>query len=139
MNSLDTNVLIYSFDPSEPEKHEAAARLLSVACAESWPICSQVFGEFFTATIRKGIATRPLASETISNWQSLMPALPSSTEAHRVAMQLATQHQLQYWDALIIATCAEHGVKTLYTEDLPSLKKPAGVSVENPFKKLRKR
>jgi predicted nucleic acid-binding protein len=139
MNSLDTNVLIYAFDPSEPEKHAVAARLLCVACAESWPICSQVYGEFFTATVRKGIATRLLAFETVLHWQSLMPTLPSNTEAHRVALQLATQNQLQYWDALIIATCAEHGVKTLYTEDLPSLKKPAGVSVENPFKKARKR
>jgi predicted nucleic acid-binding protein len=66
MNSLDTNILIYAFDPSEPAKHFVATQTLFRACTEGW----------------------------------------------------ATKHQMQLWDALIIATCTEHGV-----------------TLENPFKK----
>jgi predicted nucleic acid-binding protein len=139
MNSLDTNILIYAFDPSEPAKHLVATQTLFRACTEGWVVCSQVYSEFFAATVRKGMAPRELALETVSHWQTLMPAVPSSTEAHRIAMQLATKHQMQLWDALIIATCAEHGVKMLYTEDLPAIRKPLGVNLENPFKKAGKR
>jgi predicted nucleic acid-binding protein len=139
MNSLDTNVLVYCADTQDLTKHEQALTLLALACAENWPIPAQVYGEFYVVATKRGHASRAQAAAQIEAWKLLMPALPSSAEAHRVALQLATQHQLQYWDALIIATCAEHGVKTLYTEDLPSLKKPAGVLVENPFKKTRKR
>jgi predicted nucleic acid-binding protein len=139
MNSLDTNVLVYCADTQDQAKHEQALALLAQACAENWQIPAQVYGEFYVVATKRGHASRAQAAVQIEAWQSLMPALPSSTEAHRVALQLAAQNQLQYWDALIIATCAEHGVKTLFTEDLPSLKKPAGVSVENPFKKSRKR
>lgn len=35
-----------------------------------------------------------------------------------------------------MATCAEHGVKTLYSEDAGSLKRPLGVHVVNPFAEL---
>jgi len=37
--------------------------------------------------------------------------------AYERAWKLATVHQSQVWDALIIAVCAENGVKTLYSED----------------------
>jgi len=49
--------------------------------------------------------------------------MPSSVTAHNVALNLATEKQVQYWDALIIAICAEHGVTQLYTEDAPSAPK----------------
>jgi predicted nucleic acid-binding protein len=135
MISLDTNVLIYAFDPSDAEKHTVAAKLLKRAITESAPIAAQVYGEFFTATVRKAIATRVLANEVIESWSTMMPPLASSWESHNEARKLATEHQLQYWDALIIATCAEHGVTQLYTEDVPGKARPLGVRCVNPFKK----
>jgi predicted nucleic acid-binding protein len=133
--SLDTNILIYAFDASEAEKHLIASEFLARASKGSWPIPSQVYGEFYNATLRRKMATRALAMQTISVWQTLMPPIASSIEAHGEALALATQHQLPYWDALIIATCAEHGIKTLFTEDAPSAKRPLGVACKNPFKK----
>jgi predicted nucleic acid-binding protein len=134
MFSLDTNVLVYVADPSDAKKHQLALKLMARACAESWPLCLQVYGEFFSAAVRRGHATRDNASDVILEWQALMPPIASSLAAHRDAMLLATKHQLQFWDALIIATCAEHGVTTLYTEDVPGKAKPLGVRCVNPFK-----
>ena len=133
MNSLDTNVLIYAFDPSDATKHAVAAALLKKALAAGWPIASQVYGEFFNATVRKRIATREVAREVIQTWSSMMQPIASSNEAHAAALALATTHQVQYWDALIIASCAEHGVKQLYTEDGPGIVKPLGVRCTDPF------
>jgi predicted nucleic acid-binding protein len=133
--SLDTNVLVYAFDPSDPIKHEIAKHALDRATRQGWPVTAQVYGEFYNATLRRKIATRPLAMQTISVWQTLMPAIPSSLQAHVRALELATKHQIAYWDALIIATCAEHDITTLFTEDAPSVKKPLGVNCKNPFAK----
>ena len=133
MNSLDTNVLIYAFDPSDTVKHAVAAALLNKALVAGWPITSQVYGEFFNATVRKKIATREIAREVIQTWSSVMPSIISSKQAHAAALALATTHQVQYWDALIIASCAEHGVKQLYTEDDPGITKPLGVRCTDPF------
>ena len=127
MNSLDTNVLVYAADASEPEKQAVALRLVAKASREGWPICAQVYGEFFNAAIRRKHASRAEARSVINAWKSLMPPIASSLTAHDSALELATTHQAQYWDALIIATCAEHGVKRLYTEDGPGITKPLGV------------
>ncbi|TAG06006.1 MAG: PIN domain-containing protein [Betaproteobacteria bacterium] len=133
MISLDTNVLIYAFDPSDYKKHTIASKLLKRAIRDGSPIAAQVYGEFFTATVRKKIATRLLANDVLETWSSMMPPLVSSWEGHLEARKLAADHQLQYWDALIIATCAEHGVTRLYTEDVPGLTKPLGVTCVSPF------
>ncbi len=133
MNSLDTNVLIYAFDPSDAIKHAVAGKLLQKALSGGWSIAAQVYGEFFSATVRKRIATRDIAREVIQTWSSMMQPIASSKEAHSAALELATMHQVQYWDALIIATCAEHGVKQLYTEDGPGIIKPLRVRCTNPF------
>ena len=52
------------------------------------------------------------------------------------AWQLTARHTYQVWHALIVAACAEHGVKTLYSEVAGALKRPLGVHVVNPFAKL---
>ncbi len=48
------------------------------------------------------------------------------------------KHHCRVWDAPIIAVCAEHGVKAMYSEELGSLKRPLGVQVVNPFAELEK-
>ena len=133
MNSLDTNVLVYAADSSEPVKQAVALRLVAKASREAWPLCAQVYGEFFNAAIRRKHASRAEAHAVIDAWKLLMPPIASSLTAHDVALELAATHQVQYWDALIIATCAEHGVKQLYTEDGPGITKPLGVRCTDPF------
>jgi predicted nucleic acid-binding protein len=134
MISLDTNILVYAFDPSDAHKHEVASALLQQAIRSGSSIAAQVYGEFYVACVRKQIATRSLASNVLVAWSALMRPIASSNEAHTTAREFATEHQLQYWDALIIATCAEHGIAELFTEDVPGVKKPLGVKCTNPFK-----
>jgi predicted nucleic acid-binding protein len=71
--------------------------------------------------------------ETVSTWAQSTKVLAASADAYERAWQLATSHQYQVWDALIIAVCAENAVKTLYSEDAGSMQRPLGVQVINPF------
>ncbi len=97
----------------------------------------QVLGEYLSVVLRKKLTPAPLALEAVQTWSQAARVLDASVEAYQQAWQLAARHQYQVWDALIIAICAEHGVKTLYSEDLGSLKRPLGVQLINPFAELK--
>lgn len=49
------------------------------------------------------------------------------------ARELQSRDMLSFWDALLLATCMRHGVKTLYTEDFGSPRTLRGISIVNPF------
>ena len=133
MNSLDTNILVYATDESDALKHVACRKLLERALKAGWPIAAQVYGEFFSVVMRKRLTSRATARAVIEAWSASMPPMPSSLTAHTAALQLAAEKQVQYWDALIIAICAEHGVKQLFTEDAPSASKLLGVKCVSPL------
>jgi predicted nucleic acid-binding protein len=133
MNSLDTNVLVYAVSSLEGEREKTARKLLGSATNEGWPVAAQVYGEFFAVMTRRQYMTRKAARTAIEAFSEVMPALPSSVTAHAAALKIAAEKQVQYWDALIIAVCAEHGVTQLYTEDTPSAPKLLGVKCVSPF------
>jgi predicted nucleic acid-binding protein len=133
MNSLDTNILVYAVSDQDGKKENAAKVLLAEALQRGWPIAAQVYGEFFSVMTRKKYMSRVEARSAIQTYAELMPALPSSVTAHSAALKLATEKQMQYWDALIVAICAENGVKKLYSEDLPGSARPLGVHCVAPW------
>jgi predicted nucleic acid-binding protein len=133
MNSLDTNVLVYAVSPLEGAREKAARKLLNRASRAGWSIPAQVYGEFFAVMTRRNYMTRIEARAAIEAFSAVMPALPSTVVAHVAALALAAEKQVQYWDALIIAVCAQHGVKQLYTEDAPSAARLLGVKCVSPF------
>ena len=131
--SLDTNVLIYAIDPSQGEKHRIAQALLEQALTVAWPIALQVLGEFYSATTRKKVLSRANAARTIALWSELMRPCAVSSPGFTHALSYSRRTGAQFWDALILATCAEHGVKRLYTEDFGPQKQALGVVLVNPF------
>jgi predicted nucleic acid-binding protein len=57
----------------------------------------------------------------------------SSWSAFQAAMDLAIDHSLQIWDALIMAVAAENRCRLLLSEDLQNGFIWKGVTVVNPF------
>jgi len=133
LNSLDTNILVYAVSPAEGPREMLARELLHSAAQAGWPVAAQVYGEFFSVMTRRQLMTRKAAYAAVQAFCAVMPPLGSSTAAHAAALKLAADKQLQYWDALIIAVCAENGVKQLFTEDLPSAPRLLGVKCVSPF------
>lgn len=58
-----------------------------------------------------------LALEAVLVWSQAAKILGVSAQTYEQAWKLAGSHQYQVWDALIVAMCAEHGIKKLYSED----------------------
>jgi predicted nucleic acid-binding protein len=133
--AIDTNILVYATAPdSPPDKHRQALDLLEqlftspLAC-----VPGQVLSEYLAVVLRKKTMSCALAMDTVATWAQSVKVLAASDVAYERAWKLATVHQYQVWDALIIAVCAESGVKTLYSEDAGSMQQPLGVQVINPF------
>jgi predicted nucleic acid-binding protein len=136
MNAVDTNVLLYAQDPRD--KHKQAKAQLLLANLVDGVLLWQVACEYLAAA-RKLMGLGFSYSEALANvqdlrviWKEATPAWPT----HERAVQLIKQYSLSFWDALLLAACAEAGVTCLYSEDLGSMsyKQIEGVELVNPFK-----
>lgn len=132
---IDTNVLVYAVDGSEPKKQEVAQRLLGDPDLE-FIISAQVLGEFYVAVTRK--LRPPLtpadAANTIEQLRRV-PVVPIDDRLVAAAIATCAAAGLSLWDAQIIQAAARAGCTEVLTEDLNDGQTIAGVSVRNPFGK----
>jgi predicted nucleic acid-binding protein len=133
---IDTNILLYAHDPSEPHKHAAAKALLERLWQERTGCLSvQVLQEFFVNASKKlsiplEVSTARAVIEDYSQWIVHTP-----TPKHVLAaIDLQTNHRTSFWDALILTSALELGCSVVWSEDLNSGQKYAGMEVRNPFK-----
>ena len=136
---VDTNVLVYRFDPRFPEKQRRATELLRRGIAEnSVRLPHQALVEFVAAVTRPlaGGATllppeeaRREAEEFLSQFQVLYP-----TEALvRTALRGAAAYQLSWFDAHLWAYAEHYGLAELLSEDFQHDRLYGTVRAVNPF------
>lgn len=132
---VDTNVLVYAHDRSEPRKLPVAQALLE----ELWEsrlgrLSTQVLQEFYAVATRK--FDPPMSAEEAREIVALYGAWPLvivDLPLILVASRLGEQHQLSFWDALIVEAARRAGATRLVTEDLQGGRRVEGVRIENPF------
>ena len=131
--ALDTNVLAYAEGTNGAAKKEAALDLIQKLPQGSTVLPAQTLGELFNVLVRK--AKRPAASAraAILSWRDAFPVLDTSAAAIASAADLATDHQLGIWDAVVLATAAEAECRLLLSEDLQEGFTWRGVTVTDPF------
>jgi predicted nucleic acid-binding protein len=132
---LDTNVLVYAFDYSEPEK-QTKARLI-LRDRSNWlnyAISTQVLQEFYqTVTHKIERAVSPDAALRAVKGFAELQVVQIDPDLIERAIELSIDQQLSMWDALIIQAAAEAGCTLLLSEDLNAGQRIKGVVVENPF------
>ena len=133
---VDSNVLVYAYDRSEPVKQRTAASLLHrLFDARSGVLTTQVLSEFFVIVTRK--ITAPLdvktAAERIHNYVLSWPVLEVTPLVVLEATRGAVAHQLHYWDAQLWAAARLNQIDLILTEDLPSGQVLEGVRFMDPF------
>ncbi len=132
---IDTNVLAYAHDTSEEAKQAIAKDLLyELWESERGAVSTQVLQEFYVVATRKFKAalSRKEAREIVSNygeWRLVHIDLVLIINASK----LEEQHQLSFWDALIVEAARRSGATRLLSEDLSSGSTIQGVAIENPF------
>ena len=139
MNAVDTNVLIYSLDASEPAKQAKARTLLSgLMAAGSTPTVLpwQVAGELLNGLRRWQAAGRISAPNVEANFADIVALFPlaiPTAELFPKYFDLFSRFSLSHWDAMLLAACHEAGVTTLYSEDMDPGTDFDGLRVVNPF------
>lgn len=132
---LDTNILVYLFDASAPQKKIRAQELLKQVVSEGSALLStQVLQEFFVAVTRK--LSVPLTHDQAERAVRDLARLPTTqVDAEMILKAIAAmrRYQLSFWDSLIIQGALHGGATILYTEDLQHGQVIETLTVENPF------
>jgi predicted nucleic acid-binding protein len=131
--SVDTNILLYSFDFDAPAKRTRAKELVNeiVARGDS-PIALQVLAEFHAVSRRKRIAIQDTLN-FISYLRDFCEVVALNEQAFDAAVRALIEHQLPVWDAMLWATLDQAGCRTLLTEDFQDGRTLGGVTFLNPF------
>ena len=131
--ALDTNVLAYAEGTNGALMKEKALDLIQRLPAASVLLPVQTLGELFNVLVRK--ARRPAADAraAILGWRDAYALIDTSPDVILSAADLATDHNLGIWDAVVLSASADAGCRLLLSEDLQEGFTWRGVTVTNPF------
>jgi predicted nucleic acid-binding protein len=136
---VDTNVLVYRFDPRFPEKQRIATDLLRRGIvADSVRLPHQAIIEFVAVVSRPLLGGDPLlsaadacreAEELLSQFTVLYP----NESVVRTALRGSAAYQLSWFDAHLWAYAEHYGLDELLSEDFTAGRLYGTVRVRNPF------
>jgi predicted nucleic acid-binding protein len=135
MNAVDTNVLVYAVSCDESVKGPMAMALLDRLSAADTVLLGQVACEF-AAAIAKLRARGQASSDAFAapeGCRARFPLVMPSPGALDVAIRVHREDGVSFWDAMLLAACADAGADTLYSEEVQSRPVVAGVRIINPF------
>ncbi len=132
---VDTNIFLYAYDRSEPQKQtKAKALIFELWQSRLGTVSIQVLQELYVNLTRK--VPQPLehqlAAQVISDlgrWNCHCP----NQDSLQKALALKQRYQLSFWDAMIITSAQDMHCSVLWSEDLNSGQNYDGVRVKNPF------
>jgi predicted nucleic acid-binding protein len=137
---VDTNVLVYRFDPRFPDKQRLATALLRRGIDENAVrVPHQAVLEFVAVTTRVRAADGvPLleradalreAEEFLAQFTILYP----NDGVLRTALRGAAAYQLSWFDAHLWAYAEHYGLEEILTEDFEHGRLLGSVRIRNPF------
>jgi predicted nucleic acid-binding protein len=135
--ALDTNVLAYAEGVNDAARQQASIDLIAKLPPERTFLPVQTLGELFAVLVKRGRRSREDARQAILHWGDTFPLIESSSDVLLRAMDLAADHQMFMWDALIVSSAAEANCRLLLSEDLQDGFTWGGVTVANPYARNR--
>lgn len=94
---------------------------------------AQTTGELYRVLTAKAGRAAADARAAILEWADAFEVADSTWDAFQSAMDLAADHRLQIWDALILSVAAENHCRLLVSEDLQDGFTWRGTTVADPF------
>lgn len=132
---VDTNVLIYARDATDPQKQHGAVEWLEqlwrLRCGR---ISFQVLNEYYVTVTRK--VTHPLmAAQAREDIQDLLAWNPVTFTSVQLddAWSIEDRFGFSWWDSLIVAAARASESKYLLTEDLQHAQSIDALQIVSPF------
>jgi len=134
---VDTNVFIYVYSKTEPEKKNIALEILK---NQNIIINTQVINEFIWVMNRKfSVQMEKLKDLGIKLLQRFKIALIDQRTIKQ-ALDVAIGYKYSYWDSLIIASALQNGCSSLYSEDMQNGQVIENkLKIINPFERVSKK
>ena len=133
--ALDTNVLAYAEGVNGAPQRRIALEIIANLPEGGSFLPVQVLCEIYHVLVRKAGRPPEKARAALLSWQDAFPLIETSPSVLFAATDLAVQHHLSIWDAVIMAAAAAAGCRLLLSEDLNEGFTWSGVTVVNPFAK----
>ena len=131
--ALDTNILAYAEGVGDTVRCTSAVQLIEQLPSEFVLLPAQTLGELFRVLTGKAKRSAERSREAIMTWADTFEIADSSWTAFQAGIDLVVDHQLQIWDALIMAVAAENHCRLLISEDMQNGFTWRGITVVNPF------
>ena len=137
---MDTTLIVYAFDKSEPKKREICKSLLEDIFKGKMKffISNQILGELYVVLTKK--IENPIPKEKA---EVIVNGIIESEDWIKInytektvkrAMKTSKEFKIHFWDAVISETMLENGIFTIYTENEKDFKKVPNLKVVNPLK-----
>jgi predicted nucleic acid-binding protein len=137
---VDTNVLVYRFDPRFPEKQQRATALLRRGIEEdSLRVPHQAVIEFVAVATRvRGADGAPLLERTdalreAEEFLAQFTVLYPNEGVLRAALRGAAAYQLSWFDAHLWAYAEHYGLEEILSEDFEHGRMLGSVRIRDPF------
>lgn len=131
--ALDTNILAYAEGIGDEVRCGLAVRLIEQLPTERVLLPAQTLGELYRVLTGKAGRNPAETRMAILGWADCYAVADSTWTAYQSALDLAADHGLQIWDALILSVAADNHCRLLLSEDLHQGFTWGGVTVVNPF------
>jgi predicted nucleic acid-binding protein len=134
---IDSNVLTYLFDQTDPRRRGIAREIVERSIADgTGSISFQVVQEVLNVTTHK--MENPLSgTDAVAFFDTILSPLwrvyPSG-DLYRRAVQIKVRYRFGFYDSLIVAGALEGGCTRLLSEDLQDGQAIDSLTVENPFR-----
>ena len=138
MNAIDTNVLIYRLDRSDPVKQAKARELLRRLAGDTevtvfpWQVLGELIRQLRFWQDQSQI-TRDTLLRYVAAFRRLFPIVMPTLDVVDRALELTGRYRLSHWDSMLLGACREANVDTLYTEDMGAPASCDGIRLINPF------
>jgi predicted nucleic acid-binding protein len=133
---VDTNVLVYARDASDPEKQATAVAWMEHLWTSAIGRLSvQVLQEYYVTVTRKLRPGLPIdeAREDVRDLAAWRPVRIDEAIVDS-AWRVEDRFELSFWDSLIVAAAHAAGCRALLTEDLQHDLDIDGLRVADPFR-----
>lgn len=138
---VDTNILVYRFDPRDPARQKVASDLLrSGLLGDSLVIAHQSIVEFIAAVTRPRVdlGNAPLLQQAVAcqeaeGFMVQFPVLYPDREVLLTAMRGSAAYGLSWFDAHLWAYAEVYGLPEILSEDFEHGRHYGKVRVVNPF------
>lgn len=136
---MDSNLLTYVFDKTEPEKRKKCRNLIENCWKrrEKYAVSVQNLSEFYVTVTEK--VENPIPEEVAEKFVTLInefdgwKVMDLDGQSVIRAIRINREHGAHYWDSQIAAVMERNEIKKILTENEEDFEGIPGIEVENPL------